>query len=183
MSSCSARDARRAQATPASSVDASGRAGLPSKCFAMNRAARLAMFTILADEVAVHPRDKIIRVEVDVLDCRVRALPRCSSAATPDSCRVLSSVSGLNAGAARFGHLLAERGDEAVDEDVVRRTCSSGEAQHRRPEQRMEVDDVLADEVILLDRGVMRGTARKLRVSPVGFRAAPESKCFFSAAR
>ena len=44
--------------------------------------------------------------------------------------------------------------DEAVHVDVVGH-LAAGELQHRRPEQRVEVDDVLADEVNLLD--VRRG--------------------------
>ena len=58
-----------------------------------------------------------------------------------------------DAGPARLRHLLAGEGDEAVDEDVVG-GLAAREMQHRRPEQRVEVDDVLADEVVLLDGGI-----------------------------
>src|SRR5205823_14685723 len=43
-------------------------------------------------------------------------------------------------------HLVARDGDEAVDVDLVGRLVT-GKFQHRRPEQGVEVDDVLADEV------------------------------------
>ena len=46
------------------------------------------------------------------------------------------------------GHLLAADGDEAVHVQRVRR-LAAGELQHGGPEQRVEVDDVLADEVDL----------------------------------
>jgi hypothetical protein len=48
--------------------------------------------------------------------------------------------------AARFGHLVARDGDEAVDVNVVRRLVA-GVLEHGWPEQGVEVDDVLADEV------------------------------------
>src|SRR6266851_850302 len=60
----------------------------------------------------------------------------------------------VDARAARFRHLVARDGDEAVNVDVVRRLVA-GELEHRRPEQGVEVDDVLADEVDHL--GVRRG--------------------------
>ena len=58
-----------------------------------------------------------------------------------------------DAGTARLRHLLAADGNEAMHEDIVRH-LQSGEVQHRRPEQRVEVGDVLADEVVLLGRRV-----------------------------
>ena len=58
-----------------------------------------------------------------------------------------------DAGAAALAHLLAADRDEAVHEHVVGRLAAA-EVQHRRPEQRVEVGDVLADEVHLLDRRV-----------------------------
>ena len=59
---------------------------------------------------------------------------------------------GADARAARLRHLLARERDEAVHVDVVRHLVRrAGELEHRRPEQRVEVDDVLADEVDLLD--------------------------------
>ena len=44
-------------------------------------------------------------------------------------------------------------------------TLRARELQHRRPEQRVEVDDVLADEVILLDVGSAMNSSN-VRVSP-----------------
>jgi len=41
---------------------------------------------------------------------------------------------------------------ESLDEHVVRHLVgSAGEVQHRRPEQGVEIDDVLADEMVLVD--------------------------------
>src|SRR5207253_9895588 len=57
-----------------------------------------------------------------------------------------------DAGAARLRHFLAGERDEAMHEDVVGHFVRrAGELEHRRPEQRVVIDDVLADEVILVD--------------------------------
>ena len=59
----------------------------------------------------------------------------------------------VQAGATALAHLLAVvDGHEAVHEDVGRRPAAA-EVQRRGPEQRVEVGDVLADEVVLLDVG------------------------------
>ena len=60
---------------------------------------------------------------------------------------------GLDKGAARLGHLRAVDRHVAVHEQVGRLTELAA-FQHRRPEQAVEVDDVLADKVIQLGRGV-----------------------------
>ena len=56
---------------------------------------------------------------------------------------------GLNEGTTRLGHLGAVDGDIAVDEDVARFTEATA-FEHRRPEQAVEVDDILTDKVIQL---------------------------------
>src|SRR5204863_631714 len=55
-----------------------------------------------------------------------------------------------DAGPARFRHLLAGEGDEAVHVDPVGHLVwSARELEHGRPEQGMEVDDVLSNEMDL----------------------------------
>ena len=61
---------------------------------------------------------------------------------------------GPDEGAARFGHFLAVDGEETVGEDGGRH-AESRAVQHRRPEQGVEIGDVLADEVVQL--GVRAG--------------------------
>ncbi len=105
---------------------------------------------VLADQVRVHPRDEVVGIEVDVLDGRVQL--RGDVVAQP--LRVhpeLEVLERADAGAAGLRHLLAGERDEAVHVHVVRHAVGRpGELEHRRPEQRVEVDDVLADEVDLL---------------------------------
>jgi hypothetical protein len=89
--------------------------------------------------------DEVVRVEVHVLDVgvelggdvvaqplRVHAEFQVASGSMPVP-RLLLIFSPVD-------------GDEAVHEDVVRRLAAA-EMQHRRPEQGVEVGDVLADEV------------------------------------
>ena len=105
---------------------------------------------VFADEVRVHPRDEVVGVEVDVLDRRVQL----GGDVVAQPLRVhpeLEVLERAHPGAARLGHLLAGEGDEAVHVHVVRDAVErAGELEHRRPEQGVEVDDVLADEVDLL---------------------------------
>jgi hypothetical protein len=66
----------------------------------------------------------------------------------------LQVLQRADAGAAALAHLLAAvDGDEAVHVDLVGRLAAA-EMQHGRPEQGVEVGDVLADEVDLLHRRV-----------------------------
>jgi hypothetical protein len=67
-------------------------------------------------------------------------------------------------GAAALAHLVAAQRDEAVHEDVVGRAAAR-EVQHRGPEQRVEVRDVLADEVHLLDVGSAKKASKSRPVS------------------
>jgi hypothetical protein len=75
-----------------------------------------------------------------------------------------------DAGAAALAHLLAADGDEAVHVDAVGHLAAA-ELQHRRPEQGVEVGDVLADEVDLLDRRVGQELVERARLA-VRLRAA-----------
>ena len=106
---------------------------------------------VLADQVAVHPRDEVVRIEVDVLDLVVEL--RGDVIAQPLRIHADFEISlRADSGPARLGHFLAGHGNEAVHVDV-RRQLALRELEHRRPEQRVVIDDVLTDEVILLDFG------------------------------
>ena len=111
---------------------------------------------VLADEVAVDAGDEVIGIEVDVLDLRVELGGDVIAQPLGIEAEVEIDV-GADAGAARLRHLLAGGRQEAVDEHVVRHLVRRpGELQHRGPEQRVEVDDVLADEVVLVDVGALQ---------------------------
>ena len=104
---------------------------------------------VLADQVAVHARDEVLAREVQVLDPGVQ-LER-EVVAQPFRVHAqLQVAQRRDARAARLRHLFVVHGQVAVDvhlqpvDDRVAR-----EIQHRRPEQQVERDDVLADEVHL----------------------------------
>src|SRR5690606_22342006 len=106
----------------------------------------------LADHVGVHPGHEIGKVEVEVVDPagglggevvaqRFRRQP------------AIQVGAGHDEGAARLRHLRPVHGQVAVDVQPGRR-AQPGTVQHRRPEQAVEVDDVLADEVVHLGGAV-----------------------------
>ena len=107
---------------------------------------------VLAHQIAVHAGDEVIGVEVDVLDSAAE-LGRDVVAQPLGVHAELEVAQGRDARAATLAHLLAADGDEAVRVDAVGHLAAA-EVQHRRPEQRVEVGDVLADEVDLLDRRI-----------------------------
>ncbi|MNL19889.1 hypothetical protein D3C87_1411140 [compost metagenome] len=107
---------------------------------------------VLADQVAVHAGDEVVQVQVQVFHARVEL----GREVVAQPFRVHAGVDialRRDEGAARLAHLGAIHGQEAVREDVGRRAVAR-ETQHGRPEQRVEVQDVLADEVVLLGGGV-----------------------------
>ncbi len=114
---------------------------------------------VLADQIAVHPRDEVVRVEVQILDVRIQL----GADVVAQPLRIHSDLEiaqRADAGSARLGHLLARNRDEAMGVDVIGHLVGRArELQHGRPEQRVKVDDVLADEMYLL--GVRSG--EKLR--------------------
>ncbi len=115
---------------------------------------------VLADQVAVHPRDEVLGIEVHVFDARIQLGG--DVVAHPFGIHAEFQVAQRrNAGAAALGHLFAADGDEAVHVDGVRR-LAAGELQHGGPEQRVEVHDVLADEVNLF--GVAVGVEQGVEV-------------------
>ena len=100
---------------------------------------------VFADQVAVHPCDEVFRIEIEILDVGVEL----GGDVVAQPLRVhaeLEVAQRADAGAARLRHFVARDGDEAVYVDVVGRLVAR-KFQHRRPEERVEVDDVLADEV------------------------------------
>ena len=108
---------------------------------------------VFADQIAVDAGDEIGRVEVDVFDMAVQ-LGGDVVAQRLGVQPQLQVLQRVDAGAPALAHLVAAvDGQEAVNEDVVGRLAAA-EMQHRRPEQRVEGDDVLANEVVLLQRQV-----------------------------
>ncbi len=111
----------------------------------------------LADQVAVHARDEVVQVQVQVFHRRIEL----GGEVVAQPFRVQAGVDVAlrgDEGAARLAHLGAVHGQEAVREHVGGRAVAR-ELQHRRPEQRVEIQDVLADEVVLLG-GRVRGHPR-----------------------
>ena len=108
---------------------------------------------VFADQIAVHAQHEVFGVEVDVfvagaeLGGQVVAQPFGVHA----QAQVLERV---EARAPALAHLLAVvHGEEAVHEHAVGRLAAA-EVQHGGPEQGVEGDDVLADEVVLLKQRV-----------------------------
>ena len=100
---------------------------------------------VLPDEVAVYPRDEVLQAEVYVLHRR----PQLGGVVVAQPFRVEALVEVAlrgDKGAARLGHLLAVDGQEAVSVDAARRPVARL-LEHGRPEQGMEVEYVLADEM------------------------------------
>jgi hypothetical protein len=104
---------------------------------------------VLADQVGIYAGDEVFAGEVQVLDLGVQL----EGDVVTQPFRVHAQVQVAqrrDAGAARLGHFLVVDGQVAVHVDlqlVDHRMV--GEFQHRRPEQQVERDDVLADEVDL----------------------------------
>ena len=176
-SSYSARDRRRAAARSASSsVAAVAAERRPPACrrSACSRkpAARLAMLTYLPTRSLLTRATKSSGLKSMSSTLRVQL----GGDVVAQPLRVqaeLEVAQRRDAGAAALAHLLAADGDEAVHEHVGRRLAAA-ELQHRRPEQRVEVDDVLADEVDLLDRRVGHELVERARLAARA--APPESK-------
>ncbi len=100
----------------------------------------------LAHQVGVHPRHEVGQVEVEVGDA-ARAFQRVVVAQRFGRQAGIEVGAGLDEGAARLAHLVAVHRQVAVDVQARRRAVP-GAPQHRRPEQTVEVDDVLAEKVV-----------------------------------
>jgi hypothetical protein len=110
------------------------------------------MLTYLPTRSELTRAAKSLEVEVDVFHAR-RQL---GGVVVTQPFRVEAGVEvalGGDEGAARFRHLCAVDRKKAVGEDLRRRAVA-GVGQFGRPEQRVEVEDVLADEVVELGRRV-----------------------------
>src|SRR5690606_24654220 len=102
----------------------------------------------LADQVAVHAGDEVRQVEVEV----VHATGGLGGEVVAQRLRVESAVevgARHHERAARLAHLRAVHHQVAVHVQPVGQ-AQAVVAEHRRPEQAVEVDDVLADEVAQL---------------------------------
>ena len=105
----------------------------------------------LADEVGIDALREVVEVEVDV----VRGVVDLAGVVVAQE----RGVEVVQVGArgderpAALAHLLAVHGEEAVDEHLARPLVAGG-VEHRGPEEAVEADDVLADEVVALRGGV-----------------------------
>jgi hypothetical protein len=125
---------------------------LPAKALGEEARSAAGDVDVLADEVGIDAGDEVLGVELDILDAGVELGG--DVVAQPLGVQPqLEVAQRAQAGAAALAHLLAAHGDEAVHEHMVGHLAAA-EVQHGRPEQRVEVDDVLADEVHLLDRRI-----------------------------
>ena len=98
----------------------------------------------LVHEIRVDPRDEILQVEVEVVLGR-RELGR-EVVAQIVGRQVVEVGATEDEGAPRLGHLLAVHREPTVDLDA-RGGGVPGGVEHGGPKQRVEVDDVLADDV------------------------------------
>ncbi len=106
----------------------------------------------LAHQVGVDLLHEVFEVQVQVVDTTAQ-LGRVVVAQVFRR-QVLQVGAGLDEGATGLGHLLAIDRQVAVDVDAGR-LAIAGAFEHGGPEQGVEVDDVLADEVIQLGGGVL----------------------------
>ena len=116
----------------------------------------------LAHQVGVHALAEIIQVEIDV----VHAAAGLGGEVIAQVLRVqvLQVGACVDEGAPGFGHFLAVGGEETVHEHVAGQAVAAA-VQQGRPEQGMEVHDVLADEVVHL--GAAAGADVLLHVPPL----------------
>ncbi len=73
---------------------------------------------VLADQIAVHPRDEVVGIEVEILDVRIQL----GADVVAQPLRIHSDLEiaqRADAGAARLGHFLAGYRDEAMGVDVI----------------------------------------------------------------
>ena len=105
----------------------------------------------LAYEVGVHPLHEVLEIEVVVIDGAVELGGEV--VAQVRRIQVLKVGRGLDEGAFGLGHLGPFHGQEAVGMDPGRFAEARG-LKHGGPEQRVEIDDVLADEVMQFGAGV-----------------------------
>ena len=107
---------------------------------------------VLADQIGVDARDEVLKVQVDVLDLAVQLGG--VVVAQPLGVQTLVEIAlRRDEGAAALAHLLSADSQIAVGEDAGRRAQASI-FQRGWPEQRVKIQDVLADEMINLGVGI-----------------------------
>ena len=99
----------------------------------------------LANQVGIHARREVFQIEINVIDSRSKL--RRVVVAQVAGVQVVQIGAGIDECAARLRHLLAVHGEKAVRE-YAGWLAIPGALQYRRPEQRVEIHDVFADEVI-----------------------------------
>ncbi len=111
---------------------------------------------VLADQVAVDAGHEVVAVEVQVFHLRVEL----EGQVVAQPLRIhaqLEIAQRRDAGAARLGHFFIVHRQVAVDGDLqVVDDRVAREIEHRRPEQQVERDNILADEVQLLGGRVVQ---------------------------
>ncbi|MNB93051.1 hypothetical protein D3C75_401670 [compost metagenome] len=116
----------------------------------------------LVDHVRIDPGDEVFEVQVQIVDATVEL--GCVVVTQALGIQVLQVGGGLDEGALGLGHLGAVDGHIAVHVDLGR-LAETRPFQHGRPEQAVEVGDVLADEVIELGVGVCLPVAVEVDVA------------------
>ena len=101
----------------------------------------------LAYEVGIYARTEVFEVQVEIIHT-VRQLG-CEVVAQILWIEILQISAGVDEGASGLRHLGAVNGEEAVHVHGGWRAIVRA-GQHRRPKQRVEVDDVFANKVIKL---------------------------------
>ena len=106
----------------------------------------------LADQVGVHSLGEVFQIQVEI----IHPAGEFGGEVVAQVLRaqVVQIGAGLDEGAAGLGHFGAVHGDKAVAVDGGG-FAQPGAVQHGGPEQAMEVDDVLADEMVQLGGGVL----------------------------
>ncbi len=118
----------------------------------------------LAHQVGIHPLGEVLQVEVEI----VHPVVELGGEVIAQVFRIEMVQVGarLDKGAPGLGHLGAVDGDEAVAVDR-RGFTQPGAIQHGRPEQAVEVDDVLADKVVKLGVGIRFPVFVEVQAFPV----------------
>ncbi len=109
-----------------------------------------------ADQVGIDTGGEILEVEVDIVDTRAEFGGEVVAQVL--RIQMVEIGSRHDKGAARLGHLLTIHGQETMTVDGAG-FAVSGAMQHRRPEQRVEAGNVLADKVVQLGGAVFAPVA------------------------
>ena len=147
----SLRDVRRgvAQGFEPRSVGASQLAG---EFLADETRAAAGDIDVLANEIGIDAGDEVVEPQVDIFHRAVQLGG--VVVAQPFRVKSLGEIAfGGDEGAARLAHLGPVDGQKTVSKDAGR-GAEPGKFQFGRPEQRVEVENVLADEVVKLGVGV-----------------------------